>query len=232
MKPQIITFASWKGGTGKSTIQTAVIHLLADMNKKIGIIDLDSNLTTSTIFDVNEHNFSSFNLLSGTAGVFHKINENIHIIPSIMEISKLSNLSEKELKYILSKMDLTNYDFIFIDPPGTMNALTRNAICASDKIIIPAQPSSIDFRAVSLIFNEMEKMSIEADINIVVNASDPKINEPGIFDKYENTYSDFLYPEYITNMLSLKKLTANFHNYKLQGLAKNKIERFVSQVIL
>ena len=163
-KTQIITFASWKGGTGKTTLMAAVIYILAKFGYKCGIIDIDSNLSMSVIFKTTDHNFTSFNLLSGILGDFHKVKENIHIIPSRLEISKLDNMSQNELSYRLKKMDISDYDFIFIDPPGTMNALTRNALCAADKIIVPAKPSSIDYAATSLIFDEMEMMNIAAEI--------------------------------------------------------------------
>lgn len=232
MKPVIITFASWKGGTGKTTLMAAVVYVLAKLGFKCGIIDIDSNLSMSVIFNATHNNFTSFNLLSGIQGVFQKVMKNIHIIPSRLEISKLDNMSQNELAYRLKKMDLSDFDFIFIDPPGTMNALTRNAICAADKIIVPATPSSIDYAATSLVFDELEMMNIESDVTVIVNDSMPKTNTPGILEKFAEEYKEFIYPEIITNMLSLKNLTTNIYTYNFSGIAKGKIDRFVKEVIL
>lgn len=229
---KIITFASWKGGTGKTTLLAAFIWILSKMGFKCGIIDIDSNLSLSNIFKSLNNQFTSFELLSGYSGEFINVMENIDIIPSKLEISKMSNLGQFELDFRLKKMDLSSYDFIFIDPPGTMNSLTRNAICASDIIIIPAKPSSIDFKATSLIIDEMLMMKVESDIYIVVNDSDPKTNVPGVFEKYLDEYDDLVYPKKISKMLSLQNLTSNIFEYVLQGRARKNIELLINEVLL
>lgn len=231
-KPTIITFASWKGGTGKTTIQTAVIYVLSLMGFKCGVLDLDSNMTMSSVFRMIDKNFTSFNLLSGIKGVFTNVMENIDIIPSKLEMNMMANLNQNELSYILSNMDLSEYDYIFIDPPGTMNALTRNALCAADKIIIPTQPSILDYMATELIFNEMRKMSIPADIRLIINACDPRVYNPEIIEKLKSEYEDFIYPEKITKMKSLENLSTDIFNYKFSGLAKQRMVALVNEVIL
>lgn len=230
--PVVITFASWKGGTGKTTLQAAAIHLLSEMNFKIGIIDLDSNLSMTNCFNFENQNFTSFEFLSGIPGTFSKMTDNIDIIPSRLELSKLANMSENELKTRLSKLDLSGYDYIFIDPPGTMNALTRNALCAADKIIVPGLVSPQDYNATALIFDELDMMNIEADITVVINNVDNKKTDQDIIKQYQDEYEGFIYSENITNMKSMVNMTKNVFKYKLNGQAKSKIERFVNEVIL
>ncbi len=230
--PVVITFASWKGGTGKTTLQAAAIHLLSEMGYKIGIIDLDSNLSMTNCFNFENENYTSFEFLSGIPGTFSKMTDNIDIIPSRLELSKLANMSENELKTRLNKLDISGYDYIFIDPPGTMNALTRNALCASDKIIVPCLVSPQDFNATSLIFDELEMMNIDSDITVVINNVDNKKSDQDIIKQYKEEYEGFIYSENITNMKSMVNMTKNVFKYKLTGLAKSKIERFVKEVIL
>jgi len=230
--PKITAFVSHKGGTGKTTTNVATMKTLAGMGKKCLAIDFDSNLSLSQIFDSVGHSPNSIDLLNGD-----KINpmqtsvENIWIIPSDLRIFRMSSLPEKILKKSLMAQDLSMFDYVFLDPPGTLNAMTATVICAADKIIIPAMPSEIDFEATSLVIEEMEMMDVEADVSIVLNGWDSKRNLNGILEKFQ-TYEDLFYSKPIPAMKSLKNLTENVEKYKLVGVAKKRIEDFVLGVVL
>ena len=229
---QTITFCSWKGGTGKTTLAVAAITILAKQGKKILVIDLDSNLSMTRIFNKVGHSGSTIDLLNGDELIPYACKtENIWIIPSDLRISRMSNLSDRVLKVQLKKMDLSYYDYIFIDPPGTMNALTRNAMCASDKIIIPAMPSMIDFEATGLVIEEMEMMGIDADVQIVLNGWDVKRNTDWILGKFHSEHDELMINNEIPAMKSLKNLTANVSSYNITGKAKQIVDRFVREVI-
>jgi len=239
---KIITFASWKGGTGKTSLTVAAIEILASLGKKILIIDLDSNLSISSIYNMIGMNYTSMDLLNGTMPIGRmqsvSINNKIDFIPSRLEISRMMNMSERTIKNNLNKLFATGYilyDYIFIDPPGTMNALTRNALVAADQIIIPAMFSDIDFSATKLIFEEMEMCGVEADIQIVLNRYDEKRSAPGIEDRFrqDEQFKDFMWQGKISSMRSIARLTSELQSgYALQGLAKQIIENFVKEVIL
>lgn len=239
---KIITFASWKGGTGKTSLTVAAIETLAALGKKILVIDLDSNLSISSIYNMIGMNYTSIDLLNGTMPTVkiqsNPINNKIDFIPSRLEISRMMNISDRVLTMNLYKLTIKDeyqYDYIFIDPPGTMNALTRNAIVAADKIIIPAMFSDIDFSATKLIFEEMEMCGAEADIQIVLNRFDEKRSAPGIEDRFreDEQFKDFMWQGKISSMRSIARLTSELQSgYALQGLAKQIIENFVKEVIL
>jgi chromosome partitioning protein len=233
---KIITFASWKGGTGKTTLATSAITTLAKQGKKVLVIDLDSNLSMTTVFNKIGENQTSLDLLNGDfcTPVFTK-NKDVDIIPSDLRISRMVNIHDKVLRNGLKKMfeKLSyQYDYIFIDPPGTMNALTRNAIVAADQIIIPAMPSEIDFEATGLITTEMIEMDIEADVQIILNGFDSKKNVDNIYKSFREEYPDHFYRKQISAMKSLKNLTARVNTYNLTGRAKEIIDGFVQEVIL
>lgn len=231
---KIITFASWKGGTGKTTLSVSAITTLAKIGKKILVIDLDSNLSMTRCFGMVGADLNSVHLLNGDLRnkSFIGAEGKIHIIPSDLRISRMTNISDKTLSVQIGKLDINGYDYIFIDPPGTMNALTRNAIVAADQIIIPSMPSMIDFEATGLVFEELEMMDVEADISVVLNGYDSKRNVSDIVESFKSEYKDFYYQNSISAMKSLKNLTANVSKYKLQGRAKEIIDQFVQEVIL
>lgn len=240
---KIITNASWKGGTGKTSLATAAIETLAKQGKTILIVDLDSNLSISSVYNKIGLSYNSIELLNGNT-IFTNEENNIRIydnggldiIPSDLKIARLNNISDRVLKINLSKMKnpISAYDYIFIDPPGTMNALTRNAMIAADKIIIPAMCSEIDYNATKLILEEMEMCGIEADIQIVLNRYDTKRNTSGIENQFRTDpeLSPFLWSGRIPAMKSISRLTAELsEGYTLQGKAREIIENFVKEVV-
>jgi len=240
MTPKIYTFASWKGGTGKTSLECCAIETLAKQGANILIIDLDSNLSMSSIYDAIGAKYTSIDLLNAVGGVI-KIEPSLclsssgaYIIPSDLRIARLNNISDRVLKVNLSKCDLTGYDYIFIDPPGTMNALTRNAMVATDKIIIPAMISDIDYQATGLIMEELEMIGVDADVKIVLNRFDTKRTPEGIEAKFrtDEKLNPFLWPGKIPSMKSICRLTAELlSGYSLQGAAKTIIDSFVKECI-
>lgn len=230
-----ITCANWKGGPGKTTITAAIIKALSLMGKKILIIDLDCNCSISTIFNAIGRNKTSIDLLNGDIKdiIFPAEGfDNIDIIPSDLLISRQATLYEKTLSNVLKKMDLSEYNFVFIDPPGTMNALTRNAVCAVDHVIVPGMPSEIDYNATNLFLSELEMMELEIDLDIIMNGFDIKKNSNDIFEKFSNQWPELFWKTPIPLMKSLHNLTDNISEYKLQGRARIIIDDFVNEVIL
>jgi len=239
---KIITFSSWKGGTGKTTLCVLIASILAALGKRLLLVDLDSNCALGKCFGQEGENYTSMDLLSGTGfqgdnkfrGIY-KVSENIDIIPSDLKNILLNNITDRQLKSALRKLDVkNNYDFIIIDPPGYWGAHTRNAVFACDILVIPGTCSRIDYKATALFTETLDEIFNEDDPGpkryICVNAFNEKMNLPGIYEEYQKTYGAQLLPEPIPYIKSLKRLTSDT-NYILQPVVKRRLENFVHKII-
>ncbi|GHV90416.1 chromosome partitioning protein ParA [Spirochaetia bacterium] len=231
---KIITTASWKGGTGKTTLNTALIRLLAEGGKKVLIIDLDSNCAISQVFGQILKDITSMEFLSAGIDNFKGVYpcaENIDIIPGNIKNVLLNNISDVQLKINLKRSGLgEKYDYIIIDPPGYLGAHTRNALFAADVLIIPGTCSRIDFEATRLFFEEVQQYGLDADTYICINAFNAKTNLPGICEMYQETFGEFLIPDPVPYISSLKKLTNDFR-YPLHASVRKRLENYVNYVI-
>lgn len=231
---KIISVSSYKGGVGKTTIITATAEILAERGYKVLEIDLDSNCTLTKCYNKLFQDITSKNLLSETVADFKGIypaKENIDIIPSCLENNLLNNIMDIQLKINLQKTGLKDkYDYILIDPPGHWCSHTRNAVFCSDILILPGTCSSLDFSAIELYFDILKSCCIEADTFVCINKSNTKTNEPGIVEKYQNTFGSFLIPGFLPDIKSLKRLTENV-NYPIHAAVKKRIENYIDYFI-
>ena len=229
----IITFSSWKGGTGKTTLAVLFATIQAARGKRVLIVDLDSNCAISQCFGQVLKDFTSMEFLSGTGENFRGIYpamKGIDIIPGNLNNMLINNIMDRQLKVNLKRGGYAkDYDFIIIDPPGYWGSHTRNAVFASDVLVIPGACSRIDFEASKLYFNTLRQYGVEVETFICVNAFNTKNNLPGIYDEYKKEFGEYLLAEPIPYIQSLKKLTSDVY-YPLQAGVLHRLEGFVDTV--
>ncbi len=223
----IITTSSWKGGTGKTTLNILLVNLLAGRGYKILIIDLDSNCSISMVYDRLFQYKTTMDFLQGGEPGIAKVNENIDIIPSHLNIVQLSNVMDTQLRAQIRKHGLhEKYDFIIIDPPGYWGSHTRNAVFAADTVVIPGSCSKLDFAATELYMQTLGQCYLDIEIFIVINAFSKKNRDENAQLSYNTSFPKFIVPEPIPYIQSLKRLTADI-NYTIHPSVKKRLEKYV-----
>ena len=146
---KIISIANQKGGVGKTTTSINLAASLAELSKKVLLIDSDPQGNTSSGFGLDKNSLKAtfYDLLLNTATIEEvkkeiKDFEKLHILPSNIELSgaEIELINAVHREYILKNIlkDIKNdYDYIIIDCPPSLNLLTINALTASDSILVP-----------------------------------------------------------------------------------------------
>src|SRR5437588_63606 len=156
----IVSIASQKGGTGKTTTSIALAAGLAHKGKKVLLVDIDSQANSSKVLLHHYTSIEKEQTLYTT--VLHRQPLSIHptavrnldIVPSHILLSntdvELTTAIDHREERLKRELDLIkhNYDYIFIDCPPTLSWLTINAMTASDKVIVIVSPGYFELDSI------------------------------------------------------------------------------------
>ncbi|RUO85803.1 hypothetical protein D9R21_06675 [Spiroplasma endosymbiont of Megaselia nigra] len=153
---KMIGFCNKKGGVGKTTLCKNVAYKFALENKKVLVIDLDSQgtITLELQQDNTDINKTMAKIIASVEDIsIDKVIQkskykNIDIIASSENVRKsiflIKDLYEEKEKYFIgdliykiNKDTLDSYDYVLIDYPPTVDELSLNYLLISDLILIP-----------------------------------------------------------------------------------------------
>jgi chromosome partitioning protein len=147
--PKIIAIANQKGGVGKTTTTINLGAALAELKKRVLLIDLDpqGNASTGLGVSADQRGITTYDVLSGDSTVSEATQPTnvpgLMIIPATTDLSSadMELLDNKKRSFLLRDVlqNVTGYDYILIDCPPSLNILTVNAMVAAHSILVPLQ---------------------------------------------------------------------------------------------
>ncbi len=147
---RIIAVANQKGGVGKTTTTINLSACLADLGRKVLVIDLDPQGNSTSGFGVEKNDCENtvYELIledcSVNEALVHTQIKNLDLLPANVNLAgaEIELISKKDKEFVLR--DATDYirddyDYILIDCPPSLNMLTINAMTTADSILVPIQ---------------------------------------------------------------------------------------------
>ncbi len=188
---KIITFSNLKGGVGKTSIASNFAYTLALLNKRVLLVDMDSQANTSRYF-ANQYFTSNsikniFDSLMRKEKIdkelIHKYikkikfeNASLDLLPSELALGRVVEFSRavftmphKKLNDIL-KYIKDDYDFIIIDTPPSTGLSLHMAIYASDIMSIVTDAEDFSVNGLKELSSEIEEIEEETDRSITVDS--------------------------------------------------------------
>ena len=143
---RIIAIINQKGGVGKTTTTANLCHALAELGKKVTVIDFDPQGHLAVSFGIISHSLSGVDLALLKEKTIEdqavSVRENLQLIPAgskLKDVEQMSNTGSPRGIMLRDALrgQLEDQDFIFIDCPPSSGLLVANALIATQEILVP-----------------------------------------------------------------------------------------------
>src|SRR3954464_7006371 len=167
---RVIALCNQKGGVGKTTSAINLGAALAEVGRRVLLIDFDPQGALSAGLGMQPHQLdrTTYNLLMERSvsidDVLLKTSvPGIDLLPSNIDLSaaEIQLVGEVAREQSLARAIapvLGDYDFVLIDCQPSLGLLTVNALTASHGVIIPLECEFFSLRGVALLIDTIEKV--------------------------------------------------------------------------
>jgi chromosome partitioning protein len=167
---RVIALCNQKGGVGKTTSTINLGAALAEVGRRVLLVDFDPQGALSVGLGVQPHQLdrTTYNLLMEPGvtiddAVLKTSVPGVDLLPSNIDLSaaEIQLVSEVGREQSLARAiapALGEYDFVLIDCQPSLGLLTVNALTASHGVIIPLECEFFSLRGVALLIDTIEKV--------------------------------------------------------------------------
>jgi chromosome partitioning protein len=173
-----IAISNEKGGVAKTTTTLSLGGALAELGHRVLLIDMDpqANLTLALGFEPGEASKTSANVLIESLplqNAIHKSDfERIDLVPCNARIESAEQFLPVRSSYLttlrsaLGNIATFGYDYVLLDCPPALGAITLNALAASDLLLIPTQAEYFSAYALRNMMTVIRRIRKEANPNL------------------------------------------------------------------
>jgi len=194
---RVISLCNQKGGVGKTTTAISLAGALAELGRKVLVVDFDPQGALTAGLGATAHDGPTiYNLLVpdksldssrsplSTRDVIQATSiENIHILPANIdlaaaEVQLVNEVAREQVLAEVLKPVLEDYDLILIDCQPSLGLLTVNALTASHGVLIPLACEFFALRGVALLLDTVEKVKARLNPNLQLDGILPTMFDP------------------------------------------------------
>ena len=184
--PRILAVANQKGGVGKTTTAINLGTALAAIGEDVLIVDLDpqGNASTGLGIDRRSRLHSTYDVLTGETALRSAIVETavprLHLAPSTLDLSgfelEIGQARDRafRLRNALAPlktpaMDQTNFTYVLVDCPPSLNLLTVNAMAAAHAILVPLQCEFFALEGLSQLLKTVDSVREQLNPDLTIH---------------------------------------------------------------
>src|ERR1700690_1846854 len=168
---RVVAVCNQKGGVGKTTTTINLGAALAEVGRRVLLVDFDPQgaLSVGLGFQPHELDATVYNLLMqrGLAArdVLFKTNvDGMDLLPSNIDLSgaEVQLVHEVGREFVLGRVlqpVMADYDVILIDCQPSLGLLTVNALACADGVLVPLECEYFALRGVALLMETIDKVS-------------------------------------------------------------------------
>ena len=176
---KIIAIANQKGGVGKTTTSINLSSCLAELGKKVLLVDIDPQGNATSGVGIIKQNLENtvYELFLEECTVSECLTQsavdNLNVLPSNVNLSgaEIDLIGVEGREFILKNCLNTvknEYDYILIDCMPSLGLIPINCLACSNEIIIPVQSQYLAMRGMTYLFETVSKVrrTINPDLRV------------------------------------------------------------------
>lgn len=178
-RAKIVAVANQKGGVGKTTTALNLAAGLAELKRRVLLIDIDpqGNATTGSGIELEDGQLTTCEVLMGDCTLeeaairveamgFDLVPANGDLTAAEVALMELDDRASV-LKQVTGSA-AARYHHIIIDCPPALNVLTLNALTAADRVLIPMQCEYYALEGLTALMSTIEQIqdSVNPDLEI------------------------------------------------------------------
>ncbi|MCF1711634.1 ParA family protein [Corynebacterium argentoratense] len=176
----ILSMCNQKGGVGKTTSTINLGACLAEVGRKVLLVDLDPQGALSAGLGVSheELDLTVYNLLVDNEtsihnAIHHTSVSGLDLVPanidlSAAEIQLVNEVGREQALARALRPVMRDYDFIILDCQPSLGLLTVNALTCSQGVIIPMECEYFSLRGLALLTDTVEKVRDRLNFNLEI----------------------------------------------------------------
>jgi chromosome partitioning protein len=168
---RVIAMCNQKGGVGKTTTAISLGAALAELGRRVLLVDFDPQGSLSVGLGFNPHDleFTIYNLLLERQVTLHEVIhkteiDGLELLPSNIDLSAaevqlVQEVAREQTLARVLKPAMPDYDIILIDCQPSLGLLTINALTAAHGVIVPLECEYFALRGVALLKTTIDKVT-------------------------------------------------------------------------
>ncbi len=176
----IIAMANQKGGVGKTTSTINLGACLAEVGRKVLLVDLDPQgaLTAGLGVPYDEVDLTIYDVMIDNRTTIHQAIHKtsfpgLDIVPANIDLSaaEIQLVNEVGREQVLARAlrpIMKDYDFIILDCQPSLGLLTVNALACAHGVIIPMECEYFSLRGLALLTDTVEKVADRLNFDLEI----------------------------------------------------------------
>jgi MinD-like ATPase involved in chromosome partitioning or flagellar assembly len=205
--PKVISIHSYRGGTGKSNLTANLAASLAELGKRVAVVDTDIQSPgihmlfgvedTDGLKTLNDYLWERCPILEAATDVTPvslTAGGRVWLVPSSLKAGEIARVLREGYDVGLLNdgfrdlMDDLALDYLLIDTHPGLNEETLLSIAVSDELVVLLRPDRQDFQGTAVTVEVARKLGVK-ELVIVLNKVLPAVADRGFQADVERTYN-------------------------------------------